>query len=117
MSRNIRSLSARNSQDKTLFELLTGASKQHGCLSEAQLSDISQKTSVSVAHLLATSSFYDFLNTANCNKRAYVCTGTSCMLQGKQHQVQAALLQNHQNDEIGEVRSKKSPCDQKAYWV
>ena len=104
MSRNIRSLSARNSQVTTLFELLTGASKQNGCLSEAQLSDVSQKTSISVAHLLATSSFYDFLNADNSNKRAYMCTGTSCMLRGRQHQVRAALLQNYPGDEIGEVR-------------
>ena len=104
MSRNIRSLSARNSQHKTLFERLTDASRRDGCLSEAQLTAISQKTSISIAHLLASSSFYDFLKTDNCHQRAHVCTGTSCMLQGRQQQVRSALLQKYQSHEIGEVR-------------
>ncbi|MCW8910598.1 MAG: NAD(P)H-dependent oxidoreductase subunit E, partial [Gammaproteobacteria bacterium] len=104
MSRNIRALSARHSDDKTLFELLIDAAKPDGCLSEQQLAEISRQRPVSSAHLLATSSFYDFLNVNNQCKRAYICTGTSCMLQGKQTQLRSALLQNYQSDEIGEVK-------------
>ena len=103
MSRNIRALSARHSDDKTLFELLIEAAKSDGCLSEQKLAEISQQRPVSSAHLLATSSFYDFLH-IDQGKRAYVCTGTSCMLQGKQNQLRNALSQNYQHDEIGEVK-------------
>ncbi|MDH5471557.1 MAG: NAD(P)H-dependent oxidoreductase subunit E [Gammaproteobacteria bacterium] len=104
MSRNIRAISARHSQDKTLFELLTDAAKDQGCPSDTQLTHISQQHQIAVAHLLATSSFYDFLKADNQGKRAYVCNGTSCLLKGNQHHLQAALDKRYQKHETGEVR-------------
>ena len=104
MSRNIRALSARHSDDKTLFELIIDAAGSDGCLSEQQLEDISRQRTVPESHLLATTSFYDFLKDDNQGKRAYVCTGTSCLLQAKQHHVRNALLNKYPGDEIGEVK-------------
>jgi NADH:ubiquinone oxidoreductase subunit E len=103
MSKNIRALSARQRDDKTLFEAITEAAQATGTPSHEQLCELSRQRLVSGANLLGTTSFYDFLRAENCGKRAYVCSGTSCMLLAKQAQARQTLLQQLSEDEIGEV--------------
>lgn len=65
MSKNIRALSARQRNDKTLFEALTATAEQTGSPSAEQLRDLSKDRLVSGAALLGTISFYDFLRENN----------------------------------------------------
>lgn len=103
MSKNIRALSARQVKDKTLFEALNDAAGDAGSLSHEKLHTLSNERLVSPGTLLGTISFYDFLNTDNSGKRAYVCNGTCCMLSGKQKTARSKLSEKFSDNEIGEA--------------
>lgn len=116
MSKNIRALSARQRDDKTLFEALTATAEQTGSPSAEQLRDLSKQRLVSSAALLGTSSFYDFLHENNRGKRAWVCNGTSCMLSGRQGKARHALSGCMSENEIGEVACLGHCYHAGAYW-
>ena len=103
MSKNIRSISARQAREKTLFEAVNELADKTGSPSIEQLSALSNERLVSTATLLGTVSFYDFLKADNLGKKAYVCTGTSCMLSGKQTSARTRILKQLSESQIGEA--------------
>jgi NADH-quinone oxidoreductase subunit F len=103
MSKNIRTLSAAHREATTLFEALTDAGADTGTPSAQDLTALAEETRISPASLLGASSFYDFLKADNRGKKAYVCSGTACLLSATQEKVRERLSQQFAADEIGEV--------------
>ncbi|GMR21112.1 MAG: hypothetical protein BMS9Abin36_1711 [Gammaproteobacteria bacterium] len=103
MSRNLRSLSARHIDGKTLFEALSEQASTTGSLTDDQLRSLSRERLFSGASLLATGSFYDFLKRENRGKQAYLCTGTSCLLSGQQKHAHDVLKREFPEQAIGKA--------------
>ncbi len=103
MSKNLRAMSARSPEEKTLFTALSVAASEHGSLTESQIRSIAQERLIAPGIILGASSFYDFLKASNSGKRAYRCTGTACMLSRETHQAQAQLSNHYPDTEVGEM--------------
>ncbi len=99
MSKNISQLSHRQGLDNNLFEAL---SKSPSTTSEA-LKLKAKEFLVGEAVVYGSTSFYDFIQGENANKRAYICNGTSCLCANSQQQIQQALSEHLSSDEIGHV--------------
>lgn len=116
MSKNIRTISARQIREGTLFQALTDAARESGKLTHEQLRIIAEQRLVSPATLLGTVSFYDFLKVDNSGKRAYVCNGTSCQLSGKHTAAHRALSTRYTEKEIGQATCMGRCYRGGAYW-
>ncbi len=103
MSKNLRALSARSSEENTLFATLTAEASELGSLTESQIYSIARERLMAPGVILGTSSFYDLLKSANSGKQAYRCTGTACMLSQETTQAQALLTNHYTEAEIGEM--------------
>ena len=116
MSKNTRNLSARQQGDKALFAELSKTAQQGGSLSAEQLHVLARERRISIATLLGTSSFYDFLNTFKHGKQGYVCNGTSCLMAGKRNAAEQSLLRHCSRQEIGEATCLGHCFHGGAYW-
>ena len=103
MSTNIRALCARKGVEGSLLTALEEAARGDGAPSEAALRALARDYRLSPAAVLGTASFYDFLAPAHRGRRAYVCTGTACLLAGRQDEARERLRATFSDAEIGEM--------------
>ncbi len=103
MSKNLRALSARSSEENTLFATLTAEASKPGSLTKPQICSIAHERLMAPGTILGTSSFYDLLKSANSGKQAYRCTGTACMLSQETGQAQDRLFNHYTDTEVGEI--------------
>ena len=100
MSKNLTALAKRQGIDHTLFqELAIGEDSK----SKAQRKALAKELLIGEAVVHGTASFYDFIDGANANKKAYVCNGSSCLCADTQKEVTAKLSEHFSKDEIGHV--------------
>ena len=79
MSKNISKLTGRKGLRDNLFDRLKTDAVQNGGAGDAEISD---HYFVGKSTLLGSRSFYDFLDRAHLNKKAWICNGTSCLCSG-----------------------------------
>lgn len=65
--------------------------------------NISHKPFIGKSSALGASSFYDFLNKENSNKKVYICCGTACLVAKTQEKLKKELLKKYSQEEIGEA--------------
>lgn len=103
MSTNIRALCARKGVEGSLLTALEEAAGGDGTPSEAELRAFARDYRLSPALVLGTASFYDFLAPTHRGRRGYVCTGTACLLAGRQGEARQRLRATLADGEIGEM--------------
>lgn len=103
MSENLRALSGRKGLDENLFEQLVQSSKVEGTPTNEKLRELAWEYLMGNANTYGTTSFYDFLNTENKGKKAYVCNGSACLVAGTQQKVHNQLSKKFSEDEIGHM--------------
>ncbi|MCC6938204.1 MAG: NAD(P)H-dependent oxidoreductase subunit E [Flavobacteriales bacterium] len=105
MSKNISSLSGRDGKelDDALWERLQRASEATGTADDGTLTAIADEFLVGEAVTYGTSSFYDFLKKENQGKKAYVCSGSACLVAGTQDKVHHELSKHFKAEEIGHM--------------
>lgn len=103
MSSNIRALCGRQGVENSLLTALESAAEAAGTPSEPALRQLALDYRLSTAAVLGTASFYDFLAPRHRGKRGYVCTGTACLLAGRQDEARARLRASLADHEIGEM--------------
>ncbi len=103
MSKNIRALSARSPEGKTLFAEYGLIADKHGTLSSDEIQKIAEKRLIAPGVIQGSHSFYDFLRETNRGKRAYRCKGTACRLSQKTQPAHADLAAHYSASEIGEM--------------
>lgn len=113
MSRNIRNLSARKGMEDNLFERLAETAQPEG----ADFSAISEEFLVGKATAYGNASFYDFLNPEKAGKKAFVCSGSACLLAGTQENVRQSLCTHFAEKEIGEVYCLGRCYENRAFHV
>ena len=113
MSRNIRNLSARKGLEDNLFERLAETAQPEG----ADFSAISEDFLVGKATAYGNASFYDFLNPEKAGKKAFVCSGSACLLAGTQDGVRQSLCTHFAEKEIGEVYCLGRCYENRAFHV
>ncbi|WP_206485716.1 NADH-ubiquinone oxidoreductase-F iron-sulfur binding region domain-containing protein [Thalassotalea sp. G2M2-11] len=100
MSKNLTQLARRKGIDNTLFQQLVVGEDSH---SKAKRNALAKDFLIGEAIVYGTASFYDFIDGANANKKAYVCNGSSCLCAGTQDRVKEQLLTEFDEQEIGHV--------------
>jgi NADH-quinone oxidoreductase subunit F len=113
MSRNIRNLSARKGLEDNLFERLAETAQPEG----ADFSAISEEFLVGKATAYGNASFYDFLNPEKAGKKAFVCSGSACLLAGTQENVRQSLCTHFAEKEIGEAYCLGRCYENRAFHV
>ena len=103
MSKNIQNLSARKGLDENLFEELAATRQENGLPDKAKLADVADKFLIGKASAYGAASFYDFLNPHASGKKAFVCSGSACLLAGTQDAVKSDLENTLGAGTIGEV--------------
>lgn len=103
MSRNLRALSARKGLKENLFEAIGRLSEEEGALTDEQVRELAEAYLMGPANIYGTASFYDFTRPEHRGKRAYVCSGTACLLAGTQERVREALRAHFEENEVGEM--------------
>ena len=103
MSKNITTLSERKGLDKNLFEEIANRAYVNGQLDNKALTEIAKEFLIGDANILGALTAYDFLNPDSSGKKAYVCSGTACMLAMTQDKVKATLGSALKSEEIGEM--------------
>ncbi len=103
MSNNLTNLLARKGIDNNLFERVQYEITSNGSLSSNSVKQLAEDYLIGKSNILGTASFYDFLKPKNFGKKAYVCSGTACLLAGKQDLVHSKLLDHFDQSEIGEI--------------
>ncbi|MCP3675964.1 MAG: formate dehydrogenase [Gammaproteobacteria bacterium] len=101
MSKNISSLSTRSGIKNNLFSAQQKLAREANPDTAKQL--LADKSLVGVANIESSSSFYDFIQGENADKKAYVCNGTACLCAGTQDKVKNVLVEQFGNDEVGHV--------------
>lgn len=101
MSENLSSISFRKGLNNNLFENIQDAV----CIEDSvvKLKELSKEYSIGEAHILGTSSFYDFLKEENIAKKVHICNGSACLVSRKQDKLKESLLKNFSDSEIGHV--------------
>jgi NADH:ubiquinone oxidoreductase subunit F (NADH-binding) len=99
MSRNIRNLSARKGLEDNLFEHLGETVRPEG----ADFESISDEFLIGKATAYGNASFYDFLNPEKAGKKAFVCSGSACLLAGTQDAIHQSLCGHFNESEVGEA--------------
>ncbi len=100
MSENLTHLARKKGIDDLLFERLTTKSDAND---DAVKKQLAKEFLVGEATIRGTSSFYDFIDSENANKKAWVCNGSSCLCAGNQQQVTQSLQQVYGDDQVGHV--------------
>lgn len=107
MSKNISHLSSLTGIKDNLFEAQQKVSSDS---KEAEVQDIAkkalaEKSLIGVASLESSSSFYDFMQGENANKKAYFCNGTACLCASNHStkNVKQTLEQYFGEKEVGHV--------------
>lgn len=103
MSKNLSELSGRKGLSKNLFEELGIAAADTGSPSLEKLESIREEFLVGKSTVYGTVSFYDFLKPENQGKKVYICNGSACMLAGTQDELHKKLVENYNENEIGEM--------------
>ena len=103
MSENLSKLAARKGLDNPLFEQLVEESKITGTLDAESMKEKAKEFLIGNASVYGTVSFYDFLKAENEGKKAYVCSGSACMLAGTQDDLLQNLGQHFKSEEIGQM--------------
>ena len=103
MSQNIRSLCSRQGIEHSLLTALEAAAAADGTPSAEDLRRLATNHRLSPAAVLGTASFYDFLAPRHRGKRGYVCSGTACLLAGRQGEARQHLREALADAEIGEM--------------
>ncbi|HMQ77217.1 MAG TPA: NADH-ubiquinone oxidoreductase-F iron-sulfur binding region domain-containing protein [Flavobacteriales bacterium] len=105
MSKNITSLSGRDGKelDDALWDRLQAAADHPGTPSTDALTRIADEYLIGEAVTYGTSTFYDFLKPENKGVKAYVCTGSACLVAGTQDKVHHALRKHFTEEEIGHM--------------
>jgi len=100
MSKNLTQLARRQGIDNTLFEQLVVGNETS---SKAQRTKLAKEFLIGEAIVHGTSSFYDFIDGENANKKAYVCNGSSCLCAGTQQDVTDKLNAQFGKEDVGHV--------------
>lgn len=103
MSKNLRGLSARKGLTNSLYREIVRANLSQSDDKDSYLEELSDKFLVGKSSVLSAGSFYEFLNTEHIGKKVYICDGTACLTSGKQEKLKSALLDNFQEEEIGQI--------------
>lgn len=105
MSKNVTSLSGRDGKEleDPLWERLQKAASADGTPEDRALTQIADDFLIGEAIAYGTSSFYDFLRKGNKGIKAYVCSGSACLVAGTQEQVQRELEKRFKPEEIGHM--------------
>jgi NADH:ubiquinone oxidoreductase subunit F (NADH-binding)/NADH:ubiquinone oxidoreductase subunit E len=103
MSKNLRALSERNGLDHDLLTALREGAQGDEGLSAERLRRSAQSRLLTPAAALGAASFYDFLQPLGKAPRARVCSGTACLLAGRQDEVRERLVRRFGAGEIGSV--------------
>ncbi len=103
MSENLSYLSGRKGIETNLFETLTNAAEANGSIEDPVLKKAAQEFLMGESVTLGASSFYDFMNKENKGKKAFVCSGSTCMVAGTQEKVKKQLLTEYSEEEIGHM--------------
>lgn len=103
MSKNLSELSFRKGLEENLFESMGIAARKDGSPGKDELDRLAQEFLVGKSSVYGAASFYDFLKEENKGKQVYVCNGTACVCAGKQGQVQDALQQHFEAEQIGHM--------------
>lgn len=103
MSKNLRALGARKGLDENLLEALRNGAEAVEGLSAARLRELAADRLMTPAAVLGAASFYDFLRPLDKKRRAHVCSGTACVLAGRQDEVRDRLVRRFGAAEVGSV--------------
>ena len=103
MSSNIRTLCGRQGVENSLLTALESAAATVGTPPKPALRELARDYRLSTAAVLGTASFYDFLAPRHRGKRGYLCTGTACLLAGRQDEAGERLRASLADGEIGEM--------------
>jgi len=103
MSKNLRALCARKGAENSLLSALQDAANSGEGLNDARLRALADDYLISPAAVLGTASFYDFLAPGGKPGRAYVCSGTACLLAGGQDETRRRLAREYGADHVGEM--------------
>ena len=103
MSKNVRALCARRGVEGSLLIALEAAAAAEGAPADEALRRLAEDYRLSAAAVLGTASFYDFLAPAHRGRRGSVCTGTACLLAGRQDEARERLRAMLADHEIGEM--------------
>ena len=103
MSENLSYLSGRKGLEPNLFENLTNAAEANGSVEDSVLKKAAEEFLMGDSVTLGASSFYDFMNKENRGKKAFVCSGSTCMVAGTQDGVKKHLLTEFKKEEIGHM--------------
>jgi len=122
MSKNLSQLARRKGLDNTLFQKLVFTSDDEKSTSlEQQRKDLAKEFLIGEAVVHGAASFYDFLddgsNHHNANKKAYVCNGSSCLCAETQTQVQAKLVEQYGDDNVGHVTCLGRCAENSAFQI
>ncbi|MDT0554332.1 NADH-ubiquinone oxidoreductase-F iron-sulfur binding region domain-containing protein [Urechidicola vernalis] len=98
-NKNIRSLSSRKGLDDNLFENIAELSSKQ--TSESEFKELAKRFMVDDSVIFGTASFYDFTREQNRAKKIHVCSGTACMVAGKQSEVSSKLKSHFKDEHIG----------------
>lgn len=101
MSKNLRALCARKGVQGSLLTALEVAATTEGSPADTDLHRLAADYRISPAAVLGTASFYDLLAPSHRGKRGYLCSGTACLLAGRQDEAGARLRATLADEEIG----------------
>ena len=90
MSKNISYLSSLPGLKDNLFKAQQEAATE--AKSDRAKRALADKSLIGVATIESSTSFYDFLEGENAQKKAYFCNGTACLCAGKQDEVKQQLV-------------------------
>ena len=98
-NKNIRSLSSRKGLEDNLFENIAELSSKQA--SEKEFEELAKRFMIDDSVVFGTASFYDFIRKENRAKKIHVCSGTACMVAGKQSEVSSKLKGHFKDEHIG----------------
>ena len=91
MSENLSLLSGRKGLKNNLFDQLVKEGENTGTPENKHLKELAKEYLFGEANLYGTTTFYDFLKPENKGKKAYVCSGSACLLAGTQEGLKKEL--------------------------
>lgn len=103
MSKNLSHLSGRKGLKNNLFERIVEYATKDGTPGKEYLHRLADEFLVGDANTFGTASFYDFLKPENRGKKAYVCSGSACLMAGTQNDLQHELEKHLAKEEIGHM--------------
>jgi NADH:ubiquinone oxidoreductase subunit F (NADH-binding)/NADH:ubiquinone oxidoreductase subunit E len=103
MGENLSRLSGRKGLEENLFEKIVDSSKESGAPDREKLKSLAREYLMGEANTYGAASFYDFLKEENLGKKAYVCSGSACLLAGTQDNVYQELEVHFSEGEIGHM--------------